>query len=137
MPEDVILSPQEERINSEINNKSEGINSKERVNNILNTFKGTRPKIDIERGLYFTQSFKETEGEPLILRWSKALLHYAQNSTIYIDDDQLIVGRGGKQGRYGLLYPELDGDFLDEAINELPKGRLHLLIFQKKMQKLL
>lgn len=121
MTEDIILSPQEERINLEINNKSENFNSKERVNNILNTFKGTRPKIDIERGLYFTQSFKETEGEPLILRWSKALLHYAQNSTIYIDDNQLIVGRGGKQGRHGLLYPELDGDFLDEAINELPK----------------
>lgn len=116
-----ILSPQEERINAEINNKVVDYKTKKRVEKILNTFKGTRPKIDIERGLYFTQSFKETEGELLILRWSKALLHYAENATIYINDDEIIVGRGGKEGRYGLLYPELDGDFLDEAIEQLPK----------------
>lgn len=111
----VVLSPQEKRIKE---NKNE-INT--RALRILNKTKGTKPQIDIERGLYFTQSFKETEGEPLILRWSKALLHYAKNATVYIDDDQLIVGRSGKQGRYGILYPELDGDILDEAIKELPK----------------
>lgn len=121
MLSEVILSPQEKRINAEIN--KENINLKGRVNRLLETFKGEMPKIDIERGLYFTQSFKESEGEPLILRWSKALLHYAKNATIYIDDNQLIVGRGGKQGRYGILYPELDGDVLDEAIKNLPKRK--------------
>ena len=39
--------------------------------------------------------------------------------TVYIDDHQLLVGRSGKQGRYGILYPELDGDFLDLAIEQL------------------
>ena len=29
----------------------------------------------------------------------------------------------GCQGRYGILYPELDGDFLGRAIEELPKRR--------------
>lgn len=111
----VVLSPQEKRIKE---NKNE-INT--RAFRILNKTKGTKPQIDIERGLYFTQSFKKTEGQPLILRWSKALLHYAKNATVYIDDEQLIVGRSGKQGRYGILYPELDGDILDEAIKELPK----------------
>ena len=121
MYRNIILSPQEERINAEISSKEANYKPKNRVESILDTFKGARPKIDVERGLYFTQSFKETEGEPLILRWSKALLHYAKNATVYIDDNQLIVGRGGKQGRYGILYPELDGDFLDIAIKELPK----------------
>ena len=37
-----------------------------------------------------------------------------------IDENQLIVGRSGKPGRYGILYPELDGDTLDEAIKTLP-----------------
>jgi len=60
-----------------------------------------------------------TEGQHLTLRWAKALKHIAENITVYIDDHQLIVGRSGKQGRYGILYPELDGDFLDLAIEQL------------------
>lgn len=115
-----VLSPQEQRIQEELQGKH-NIYGRERVYKILNSFKDTRPQIDIERAKYFTESFKETEGEPLILRWSKALQNIAQNSSIYIDDDQLIVGRIGYPGRYGILYPELDGDFLDLAIEELPK----------------
>jgi formate C-acetyltransferase len=63
---------------------------------------------------------KETEGEPLVLRWAKALKHIAENMTIYVQDDQLLLGRAGCDGRYGILYPELDGDFLDIAVRELP-----------------
>lgn len=109
-----ILSPQEERIIGKRQTEDK------RTARILNSFQGSRPKIDIERGKYFTESFKSTEGEPLTLRWAKALYNYAEKATVYIDDDQLIVGRAGKQGRYGILYPELDGDFLDEAIKSLP-----------------
>ena len=116
-----VLSSQEERILNEKKLDKSDNDSDSRVNKILKSFKGQRPKIDVERAKYFTESFKESEGELLILRWSKALLHYAKNATVYIDENQLIVGRGGKEGRYGLLYPELDGDFLDEAIKELPK----------------
>ena len=62
----------------------------------------------------------ETEGQMLCLRWAKAMKHVAENITVYIDEDNLICGRGGVKGRYGLLYPELDGDFLDVAVQDLP-----------------
>lgn len=114
------LSPQEERIYQEQGNKTIHLQQKSRVEGILNSFKNNRPKIDIERAKYFTETFKETEGEALILRWAKALFNYAKSATVYIDENQLIVGRSGKEGRYGLVYPELDGDFLDIAIEELP-----------------
>jgi pyruvate formate-lyase/glycerol dehydratase family glycyl radical enzyme len=39
-----------------------------------------------------TESYQETEGEPLIIRKAKALAHYLDNKTIYIDNDELIVG---------------------------------------------
>ncbi|MCD7921775.1 MAG: glycyl radical protein [Clostridiales bacterium] len=108
------LSPQEERIYGQYRPEEK------RTRQILETFAGTRPGIDIERGKYFTESFRETEGQPLILRWAKALYRYAERATVYIDDRQLIVGRAGREGRYGILYPELDGDVLDEAIRSLP-----------------
>jgi formate C-acetyltransferase len=62
----------------------------------------------------------QTEGQPLVLRWAKALHHIAANITVYITDHQLLLGRVGRPGRYGILYPELDGDFLDLAVASLP-----------------
>lgn len=114
------LSPHEQKIQQEIQGIQD-YTGRERIYKILNAFKTARPQIDIERAKYFTESFRETEGEALILRWSKALKHIAQNITVYVDDHQLLVGRAGKQGRYGILYPELDGDFLDVALEQLPK----------------
>ncbi len=82
-----------------------------RAGRILAGFQGSRPVIDIERGKYFTESFRKTEGQPLVMRWAKALYNYAEHATVYVDDDQLIAGRAGRSGRYGILYPELDGIF--------------------------
>ena len=123
MCEEKILSPQEERIQANIaSGRREGaLETENRALKILERVQGEKPQIDVERGLYFTRSFKETEGQPLILRWAKALLYYAENATVYIDQDQLVVGRIGNTGRYGVLYPELDGDILGDAIKQLPE----------------
>ncbi|TWH51882.1 pyruvate formate lyase family protein [Sporomusa sp. KB1] len=115
----VVLSPQEERIQQEIAGKA--AQHRPRTNAILEGFKNLRPVIDVERARYFTESFRQTEGEPLILRWAKAMKHIAEHITVYIDEHQLLVGRSGGIGRYGILYPELDGDFLDIGLAELPK----------------
>lgn len=116
-----VLSPQEERIKRENNGNIISSKHQNRATDILKAIKKNKPKIDVERGLYFTQSFKHTEGEALVLRWAKALYHYAQKATVYIDDNQLLVGRSGNVGRYGILYPELDGNTLREAIDKLPE----------------
>lgn len=115
-----VLSPQEERIKLENEQKIVPLKRPNRASHILKKIRNQKPQIDVERGLYFTQSFQRTEGEALILRWAKALYHYAEHATVYIDDDQLLVGRSGKQGRYGILYPELDGNIFKEAIEKLP-----------------
>ncbi|MDR1959224.1 MAG: glycyl radical protein [Planctomycetaceae bacterium] len=116
-----ILSPHEQRLQEKHEGKENRFRSKHRrVFEILESFEGQRPQIDIERALYFTQSMRETNGNPLVLRWAKALYHIAANITVYIDDHQLLAGRAGHSGRYGILYPELDGDFLDIAVRELP-----------------
>lgn len=115
------LSPHEQRLQDRIEGKEDRFRQTHpRVFTILDAFEGQRPKIDVERALYFTQSMQATEGQPLVLRWAKALKHIAENIAVYIDDHQLLAGRCGMQGRYGILYPELDGDFLDIAVKELP-----------------
>jgi len=118
---DCELSPHEKRVQDTSAGKKDRLRSeRKRVFSILESFDMAKPRIDIERALYFTLSMKATEGEPLVLRWAKALAHIAANITIHIDDNQLLAGRCGCQGRYGILYPELDGDFLDIAVKDLP-----------------
>lgn len=110
------LSPQEERIkNKEVNRKG-----RERVYKILDRVLFQVPIIDVERARYFTESMKQTEGQLLTLRWAKALKHIAENMTVYITPDQLIAGRAGQFGRYGILYPEIDGDFYAVVMKDLP-----------------
>lgn len=116
------LSGQEQVILNKIHGKQDPNELKHpRMYRMISVFDGKKPFIDVERAKLFTESMKETEGEMLVLRWAKALKHIGENMTVYIDDDQLIVGRCGRQGsRYGILYPELDGDYQAAALKELP-----------------
>jgi formate C-acetyltransferase len=84
---------------------------------VLRIFEAIRsygpPRVALERAIYFTESFKTTEGQPLVWRWAKALKHIAENISVAIFDDELIVGRANTWlGRYSLVYPELDGTIM-------------------------
>ncbi len=115
------MSPQEERLYDMIEGKEDKFRETHpRVFKMMDRFEGQKPRIDIERALYFTQSMEKTDGQPIVLRWAKALKHIAENITVYVEEDQLLLGRAGCEGRYGILYPELDGDFLDIAVRDLP-----------------
>lgn len=115
-----VLSPHEEKIAAEIAGNMAFKEGRERIYRILDANQYLKPIIDAERGKYFTDSMRQTKGQLLILRWAKALMNIAENITVYVDDDNLLAGRVGCKGRYGILYPELDGDFFEEAINILP-----------------
>ncbi|MCR4667701.1 MAG: glycyl radical protein [Desulfovibrio sp.] len=110
-----VLSPQEDRvINKKVDRKG-----RERIYKILERNQFTVPHVDVERAKYFTESMRQTEGELLTLRWAKALKNVAEKITVWITPDQLLAGRVGKLGRYGILYPEIDGDFYREVLGNL------------------
>lgn len=90
-----------------------------RIAAIIETFDGAEPMLDSQRGLYFTRSMRTTEGRPLVWRWAKALLHVAENISVHIDPYQLLAGRIGKGARYGIMYPEVEGDFYATALDHL------------------
>lgn len=119
---DCCLSPHEQLLTNTAEGKENPLRSEAghaRAFKILDRVQYLTPKVDVQRGKLFTEIMRETEGEPLVLRWAKAMMHVAKNIDVYIDEDQLLVGRAGAQGRYGILHPELDGDFLDLAVKQL------------------
>ncbi len=51
-------------------------NISDRVLRIFDAIRGYgSPRVTLDRAMYFTESFKATEGQPLVLRWAKALKH--------------------------------------------------------------
>ena len=116
----IVLSPQEERI-AENNGQitfSLKTEEKSRIQKIFDSFKDSKSVVDVQRARYFTESFMQTEGEALSLRWAKALYHIAEKIEVTVDPYQLLAGRVGKAGKYGLLYPELDGCFLRQFVKQ-------------------
>jgi len=115
-----VLSPQELRLESQPREDLK----RERVYKIFSGFRDTFPMACTERARLMTESFRGTEGQPLIWRWAKALLHIAENISLHIGEHELIVGRANdREGRYGLIYPELEGGFLDKVIDLAREGK--------------
>ena len=70
----------------------------------------------IERARLVTESYKQTEGQPMVLRRAKALAHYLDDRTLYILPDERIVGNIGSEPCSIITFPELWSGWLDKAI---------------------
>ena len=72
--------------------------------------RGTRPgmewKLSLERARLLTESYKETEEEPFVLRRAMALAHILDNMTLYIRPGELIVGNFAPTPNEVCHYPE-------------------------------
>jgi len=114
-----VLSPQEDRIErgQPIGLVSEEAQRKRaRIHRMLDGFREKPIRIAVERARLLTESFKETEGQPTITRWGKAMVHILRNASIDIDENELIVGAAGPPGRYAILFPELEEQFFREDV---------------------
>ena len=60
----------------------------------------------IERARYWTESFKQTENQPRVLRNAKALANYLEKKTNYIQPYELIVGSSGRSPAHLPFYVE-------------------------------
>lgn len=80
---------------------------RERTNRALEKIRSGRPRLDIARAVLFTESMRETEQYPNVLRWGKAVRHVLENLEVIIQEGELLVGTIGGPGRISPLYPEL------------------------------
>jgi len=84
-----------------------------------------RYQICAEKARLIVESLQRTEGEPQIVRRAKATAYYLDNRTIFIEDDELIVGNvasrpmGMEAGSMGPAWPE-------EDIKDLRKSALFI-----------
>ena len=71
------------------------------------------PEIESARAMLITESYKQTENEPMIIRRAKAYQHILENIPIIIRDQELIVGSTTLAPRGCQTYPEFSYDWLE------------------------
>ena len=67
-----------------------------------------------------TRVFKETEGEPMCVRRAKGLAAVLDNMTLFVRDNELIVGCYASSEKGLPTYPELYWRWLEKAVNNSP-----------------
>ncbi len=71
------------------------------------------PEIESARAVLLTESYKETEGQPIIMRRAKAFAHILDNIPIIIRDGELVVGSTTIAPRGCQTYPEFSFEWLE------------------------
>ncbi|MDD5094101.1 MAG: pyruvate formate lyase family protein [Dehalococcoidia bacterium] len=72
-------------------------------------------RICFDTARLMTESYQSTEGQPEVIRRARSMDHILSNMTIYISDDELIVGNTASDP-YGLpIHPELQWKEMDKA----------------------
>ncbi len=71
------------------------------------------PEIESARAVLITESYRQTEDEPMIIRRAKAFQHILENIPIIIRDLELIVGSTTIAPRGCQTYPEFSYEWLE------------------------
>lgn len=71
------------------------------------------PEIESARAVLITESYRQTENEPMVIRRAKAFQHILENIPIVIRDLELIVGSTTIAPRGCQTYPEFSYEWLE------------------------
>lgn len=89
----------------------------ERITHLVSNLYAKMPEIESSRAVLVTESYKQTENEPLIIRRAKAFEHILKNIPIIIRDEELIVGSSTLAPRGCQTFPEFSYEWLEQEFD--------------------
>ena len=88
-----------------------------RIQKLVDALYEHMPVIESARAKLITESYKATEGEPIITRRAKAFAHILHNIPIIIRDNELIVGSSTIAPRGCQTFPEFSYEWLEAELD--------------------
>lgn len=85
----------------------------ERIAGMVEHLYAKLPEIESARAVLYTESFRQTESEPTVIRKAKAFAHVLDNIPIIIRPQELIVGSSTIAPRGCQTYPEFSYEWLE------------------------
>ena len=92
-----------------------------RIDKLVDTLYKKMPEIESSRGILVTESYKATEGLPIIKRRSAAFRHILENIPIVIRDGELVVGSATVAPRGTQVFPEYSYEWLLAELDTVEK----------------
>lgn len=77
-------------------------------------------RVDLERATLIMESYRQTEGEPTIIRRAKALRHILECHRIVLDDYDLLAGNRTATPRAGVVSPEMSPYWILDELDKFP-----------------
>ena len=93
----------------------------ERITKLIDDLFKKMPEIETDRAVLLTESYKSTEGQPIIRRRALAFEHILKNIPITIRDNELIVGSATKSPRSCQVFPEYSYEWLKSELDTVEK----------------
>ena len=85
----------------------------DRIPKLVENLYAKMPEIESARAVLITESYKQTENEPMIIRRAKAFQHILENIPITIRDLELVVGSSTLAPRGCQTFPEFSYEWLE------------------------
>lgn len=95
------------------NYDSTEIPKSDRIPKLVENLYAKMPEIESARAILLTESYRQTENEPMVIRRAKAFAHILENIPIVIRDLELIVGSTTIAPRGCQTYPEFSYEWLE------------------------
>ena len=95
------------------------IKKSDRIAKLIEHLFAEMPVIESARAKLITESYKQTEKEPLVLRRAKAFKHILENLPIIIRPNELIVGSSSIAPRGCQTYPEFSYEWLESEFDTI------------------
>ena len=89
------------------------ITKSDRIPKLVENLYAKMPEIESARAVLITESYKQTENEPMIIRRAKAFQHILENIPITIRDLELVVGSSTLAPRGCQTFPEFSYEWLE------------------------
>lgn len=83
-----------------------GVDSSSRIESLRERMLRTKPSICVERARHYTDSMKQTETGPMVIRQAKAFAHVMDNIPVKIFPEELIVGTMVSKPPGAIIFPE-------------------------------
>ena len=96
-------------------------NCSTRIEGLIDHLMADIPRVESERALLVTASYKETENEPMIIRRAKALQDILEKMTVVIRPNELIVGNLTTAARGTSIFPEFSNQWLEDEFDRIEK----------------
>ncbi len=88
-----------------------------RIGRLVDHLFANPPQIEADRGVLLTESYRATEGEPIVARRSKAFYHILENIPITIRPEELIVGSSSVAPRGAQVFPEYSFEWMEAELD--------------------